>query len=102
MLDEKEIFQEIASHKIRLEACYHLSFGPMGFGELQKQLDVSAHLLAYHLHDKKHLIAEGIVEDDGVKYHLNISPPMVEFVRGVYDDGDFWGRVRLLESSCGI
>jgi len=100
LTDEKKIFIEIASHTTRLGVCYHLSFGPIGFDELQKQLNADVDHLRYHIHDKKHLVAEGIVKEQDGKYYLNVSPLMVDFVRGVYIDGDFWNRIRMLESSC--
>ena len=97
LTDEKKIFIEIASHTTRLVVCYHLSFGPMGFDELQKQLNVDVDHLKYHIYDKKHLVAEGIVKENNGKYYLNVSPLMVDFVRGFYIDDYLWERVEMLE-----
>ena len=109
MSKDCDAFILIGSHPARLAAAYHLSFGPLNFGEIKDKVDehyigklgyregIEVEWLKTHL--EKHLIGDGLVREENGKYILDVSPLVVDFVRELYVDDDFWGRVRMLDPS---
>lgn len=109
MTKDRDAFILIGSHSARLAAAYHLSFGPLNFDEIKDKVDeyyieklgykegIEVDWLKTHL--EKHLIGDGLVREENSKYVLDAPPLVLDFVRGLYVDGDFWGRVRILNPS---
>jgi DNA-binding HxlR family transcriptional regulator len=106
---ELDAFILIGSHSARLAAVYNLSFGPLDFDEIKEKVDeYYIETLGYeegiekewlNTHLERHLMGDGLVRKENGKYVLDVTPLVVDLVRGLYDDGDFWGRVKIIDPS---